>query len=514
MVLGQQAIRLAHNCLYLTLFSILLSCVGLSEEQNTYAPENRQQDCITEEASSLAEPLVLFQQLAEAAETENYQSVRQLLIESYQMYPENEIDRAYSHLRNSALEMLPQDEAFEIASFLDSRFSSRATGPQFYLFLGTIEYREGLFSQSRRHFLSYFFLAPPAVQETYAEAAVLSLTEAVTEQINPTLLQIVTQNPQVLDNQRIRGRIQRYLFQEGVFSSSEESLQYSILDADGSDLWYGTWNGEIGRIDTSSNSTRVFVHGQDTIDVQSVEDICVTNTHVYIAQYRNVFSYNKSSGSFHILPNTSVSSPNRIRSIEYTPSGLFAGTADNGLWLYQQGAWIPVLASRRDIRSIDALCLFNQELLFIGTQGRGSYTLDISSLSLTNLGRADITLPNIHVSDYYIDPDRTVWISTVGHGIYYNEVGNQNIEQIQLGSDGQQDIVSIIRGIDYTFAATMDAGILVIGSDRQLHAQMGLNSGLPGLQISDITYCTPYIYFATLDSGIVRLDERLLHAFF
>ncbi len=292
----------------------------------------------------------------------------------------------------------------------------------------------------------------------------------------------------------------------------------SAIEVDGDDLWIGTWNGGLARYSLSNKKARVFRTGGKSLTPNSVRSIEITPDRVWVGSYQKLSVYSKVDSSWKIIPEFSGANSTRIETIKAIDDTLYIGTLGRGLWRLKNNSWERLNTGPLPGDFIN--CLENiGSLLYIGTMNLGVVSLDIEAIETGFFSAFDRINPGVearNITMLLAQGMDTLWIGTYGRGLYrWQEKSNQIVHYSKsFGQIADDWVLSGVKTARALYFGTFGGGISFIFLNSSKWQRIGLNQGLPSLDISVLTYLPApagSLFAGTLGGGVVELNEALLN---
>ncbi|MQY76671.1 MAG: hypothetical protein GH155_03490 [Spirochaeta sp.] len=289
----------------------------------------------------------------------------------------------------------------------------------------------------------------------------------------------------------------------------------SAIEVDDDDLWVGTWDGGLARYSLSNKETMVFRTGGKSLTPNSVRSIEITPESVWIGSYRELSVYSKIDSSWKIIPEFSGANSTRIETIKAMKDTIYIGTLGRGLWRLKNNNWQRLNAAPLPGAFIN--CLENiGSLLYIGTMNLGVVLLDIETGFFSTFDRINPGVEARNITMLLAQSMDTIWIGTYGRGLYnWQEKNNKLVHYIKSSGQIADDwILSGVKTGRALYFGTFGGGISFIFLNSGKWQRIGLNQGLPSLDISVLAYLAAPVgslFAGTLGGGVVELDEALLN---
>jgi len=289
----------------------------------------------------------------------------------------------------------------------------------------------------------------------------------------------------------------------------------SAIGVDGDDLWVGTWNGGLARYSLSNKETKVFRAGGKSLTPNSVRSIEITPDRVWIGSYQELSVYLKVDSSWKITPEFSGANSTRIEAIKAIDHALYIGTLGRGLWRLQNNSWERLNTGPLPGDFIN--CLESSgSLLYIGTMNLGVVSLDMETGFFSNFDRINPGIEARNITMLLSQGIDTLWIGTYGKGLYRWQVKSNQLVHYRKSSGQIADdwVLSGVKTERALYFGTFGGGISFIFLNSVKWQRIGLNQGLPSLDISVLAYLPApagSLFAGTLGGGVVELNEALLN---
>ncbi|UCF99289.1 MAG: hypothetical protein JSV89_07045 [Spirochaetaceae bacterium] len=281
----------------------------------------------------------------------------------------------------------------------------------------------------------------------------------------------------------------------------------SALQADGDDLWIGTWNGGICRYSQGRQESTVFESGGESLIPRTVRSIEVSASRVWIGTYQGLFQYTKSSSRWQRIPFFDE----KVEALCWVEGTLYVGTLGRGLWRSVDGGWERIGWGGLPGDFINCLVASGDHLL-IGTLNLGLVILNLTTERIHSFDSLNPNLAARNVISLLVEDDNTLWIGTYGEGLYRWRRQQNTIEHFSRASGHIADdwVLSAQRAESGLYFGTFGGGVSRYLPEEDSWQRIGLSQGLAALDISTVTYTAPHLFFGTLGSGISVLDESLV----
>lgn len=190
-------------------------------------------------------------------------------------------------------------------------------------------------------------------------------------------------------------------------------------------LWLATGSG----VYSWHEDEGLLKHGLDGV---WVKDILLSGGALIAGTEKGVFSATMPDGDKQAEFRQLFDAPLNTEAVCVTPSGIFAGTTNDGLWVSgRNGGNARKVAGVAD-KPVRAIALSPHGYLLAGVDGAGVYAIDPISASVTAHYNADSDMPGSisanNVSDLLIDRDGGVWVATSTRGLNYTPAFGNGIE--------------------------------------------------------------------------------------
>ncbi|KKK54524.1 hypothetical protein LCGC14_3083830, partial [marine sediment metagenome] len=158
-------------------------------------------------------------------------------------------------------------------------------------------------------------------------------------------------------------------------------------------------------------------------------------------------------------------------------------------------------------------------LLYIGTMNLGVVSLDIEAIETGFFSAFDRINPGVearNITMLLAQGMDTLWIGTYGRGLYrWQEKSNQIVHYSKsFGQIADDWVLSGVKTARALYFGTFGGGISFIFLNSSKWQRIGLNQGLPSLDISVLTYLPApagSLFAGTLGGGVVEINEALLN---
>ena len=289
----------------------------------------------------------------------------------------------------------------------------------------------------------------------------------------------------------------------------------SAIEVDGDDLWVGTWNGGLARYSLSSKQTRVFRAGGKSLTPNSIRSIEITPNKVWVGSYQELSVYSKIDSTWKTTPEFSGVNSTRIETIKAIDNTLYIGTLGRGLWRLKNNSWERLNTGTLPGDFIN--CLENiGSLLYIGTMNIGVVSLDIQTGSFSAFDSINPDVEARNITMLLSQGMDKLWIGTYGRGLYHWQKNNNEIVHYSKSSGQIADdwVLSGVQTEHALYFGTFGGGISFIFLNSDKWQRIGLNQGLPSLDISVLIYLpgsAGSLFAGTLGGGVIELNEAILY---
>jgi tetratricopeptide (TPR) repeat protein len=380
-----------------------------------------------------------------------------------------------------------------------------------YRLLAELSYESGDLDQAYRSYLQIVNLSggnvPAEVWIRLAEIALFSRADAESARI--FLLNYRASQQPGQTNDPLLKRLSKRLSWRGLspeqFGLNDANI--SALQADGDDLWIGTWNGGISRYSIGRQEAKVFETGSESLIPRTVRCIEVTPTRVWIGTYQGLYQYTKSSSKWQRIEFFTE----KVEALCAVQGTLYVGTLGRGLWRSRGEDWEKVGWGGLPGEFVNCLEAREDHLL-IGTLNLGLVIMSLKTGRIFSFDSINSNLRARNVITLLPEDEDTLWIGTYGEGLYRWKRRDNRMEHFSKASGQIADdwVLCAVRADSGLYFGTFGGGVARFLPGRGLWERIGLGQGLSALDISTVTYAAPHLFFGTLGSGISILDESLV----
>ena len=283
-------------------------------------------------------------------------------------------------------------------------------------------------------------------------------------------------------------------------------------------IWIGTRMG-LNRFDQYELKNYFY----DSYSLKSLpdNDICFlkedSQLNLWIGTQEGLSLYNRGEDNFTLLYYNNA--PVQAKAACLLDTGvLFAGT---GLWIYsyadQQLHSLPVVNNGKAISDyFTYIKPWKENIYIVGTQWKGVYLYHADSHQLTPFAPCQ----EQHISSYFLDEHKNLWLSPYGKGIVCydvngHEIGRYSTRNSELCND---IILDMLTYKDELWIATDGGGIarfhLATNTFRTIEYQTGNSNSLPANSIKSLYVDhSQNLWAGTIRSGLLNIREVYMHTF-
>lgn len=148
----------------------------------------------------------------------------------------------------------------------------------------------------------------------------------------------------------------------------------SALIPDANDLWIGTWNGGLARLDLATGQSLVVRKGEYQTLPTTLRAIAVSRYFVYAAAPSGILRYSKTTGTSKILAVPSALPMERIQAIQEISEGsVLVAALGQGLWhMARSGQWTELFPEENSLKFATSLEILSAERILVGTMSDGA----------------------------------------------------------------------------------------------------------------------------------------------
>lgn len=283
-------------------------------------------------------------------------------------------------------------------------------------------------------------------------------------------------------------------------------------------IWIGTQMG-LNRFDQYELKNYFY----DSYSPNSLpdNDICFLKEdsllNLWIGTQEGLAIYNRGEDNFTLIYHNNA--PVQAKAACLLTDGiLFAGT---GLWIYsyadRQLHSLPIINKGKAINDyFKYIKPWKKNTYVVGTQWKGVYLYHTDSHQLTPF----TSCKKQHISSYFIDKQKNLWLSPYGEGMICYDVNGQEIARYSTqNSDLCNDIIlDMLIYKDELWIATDGGGIarlnLADRTFRTIEQQSGNNNSLPSNSIKSLYVDhSQNLWAGTIRNGLLNIREVYMHTF-
>lgn len=250
-------------------------------------------------------------------------------------------------------------------------------------------------------------------------------------------------------------------------------------------------------------------------DIRFLKEDSLLN--LWIGTQEGLSLYNRGEDSFTLLYHNNA--PVQAKTACPVTGGvLFAGT---GLWMYSYADRklhnLPVINKGKAISDyFTYIKPWKENIYIVGTQWKGMYLYHVDSHELTPF----TACKEQHISSYFMDEHKNIWLSPYGKGIVCYDVNGQETARYSTQNSGlcNDVVLDMLFYKDELWIATDGGGIarlhLASGTFRTIEYQTGNSNSLPANSIKSLYVDhSQNLWAGTIRSGLLNIREVYMHTF-